>query len=59
MASYIASATNNIRLVVDEITAKEGVTVRLGLIEYRDHPPQVSVYTWILTPKKCNTDEID
>ena len=46
MASYIKSATDNIRLIVDEIVSKEKVTIRLGLIEYRDHPPQVSVYTY-------------
>jgi hypothetical protein len=43
MASYIKNATDNIRLVVDEIATKENVTVRLALIEYRDHPPQVSM----------------
>ncbi len=43
MASYIKTATDNIRLVVDEIVTKENVNVRLALIEYRDHPPQVSM----------------
>lgn len=42
MASYINSAKDNIRFVVEEIVSKEKVTMRLGLIEYRDHPPQVS-----------------
>jgi hypothetical protein len=43
MGAYIKNATDNIRLIVDEIVTKEKVTVRLALIEYRDHPPQVSV----------------
>ena len=43
MGSYIKSATDNIRLIVDGIASKEMVTIRLALIEYRDHPPQVSV----------------
>jgi hypothetical protein len=47
MGSYIKSATDNIRLVVDEIVAKETVTVRLALIEYRDHPPQVSIDVYV------------
>jgi hypothetical protein len=43
MGSYIKSATDNIRLIVDEIVTKEHITIRLALIEYRDHPPQVRV----------------
>ncbi len=43
MASYIKNATDNIRLIVNEIVSKENVNVRLALIEYRDHPPQVSM----------------
>ena len=42
MASYINSAKDNIRFVVEEIVSKENVTMRLALIEYRDHPPQVN-----------------
>lgn len=43
MGSYIASAKNNIRSIIDEIVTKEMITIRLALIEYRDHPPQVCV----------------
>ncbi len=46
MGAYIKSATDNIRLIVDEIVTKEKVTVRLALIEYRDHPPQVSMHVY-------------
>jgi len=41
MGSYIKSATDNIRTIVDEIVSKEKITMRLALVEYRDHPPQV------------------
>ena len=42
MGPYIENAKNNIRSIIDEITAKERLTIRLALIEYRDHPPEVS-----------------
>lgn len=42
MASYIASATDNIRSIVEEIVVSEKSDIRLALIEYRDHPPQVN-----------------
>jgi hypothetical protein len=45
MGSYITSAKDNIRVIIDEIVAKEMITIRLALIEYRDHPPQVCVKT--------------
>ena len=41
MGSYIASATANIRSIVEEIVVSEKCDVRLALVEYRDHPPQV------------------
>ncbi|XP_052076334.1 uncharacterized protein LOC127714309 [Mytilus californianus] len=40
MASYINSAKQNIREIVEEIVASSGSDVRLALIEYRDHSPQ-------------------
>lgn len=43
MGSYIYSATKNIRSIVDEIVTSERSDVRLALIEYRDHPPQVNL----------------
>lgn len=43
MGSYINSATKNIRFIAEEIVANETSDIRLALIEYRDHPPQVSV----------------
>lgn len=48
MGTYIKNATDNIRLIVDEIVTKEKVTVRLALIEYRDHPPQVSMNVYAI-----------
>ena len=43
MGPYIDSATKNIRLIVEEIVTNERSDIRLGLIEYRDHPPQVTL----------------
>jgi hypothetical protein len=43
MGAYIDSATKNIRLIVEEIVTNEQSDIRLALIEYRDHPPQVSI----------------
>ncbi|CAF1211826.1 unnamed protein product [Rotaria magnacalcarata] len=40
MASYIESATSNIRSIVEEIVVSEKSDIRLALVEYRDHPPQ-------------------
>jgi hypothetical protein len=42
MGAYIHSATENIRSIVDEIVTHEQSDIRLALIEYRDHPPQVN-----------------
>jgi hypothetical protein len=42
MGPYIVSATENIRLIVEEIVASEKSDIRLALVEYRDHPPQVN-----------------
>ncbi|KAL4238998.1 hypothetical protein ACF0H5_003702 [Mactra antiquata] len=44
MGSYIDSARDNIRKIVDEIVASEKSDVRLALVEYRDHPPQDSSF---------------
>ena len=41
MGSYIASAIGNIRSIVEEIVVSEKSDIRLALVEYRDHPPQV------------------
>jgi hypothetical protein len=43
MGSYIASATNNIRSIVEEIVVSEKSDIHLALVEYRDHPPQVRI----------------
>ncbi|CAF5217705.1 unnamed protein product, partial [Rotaria magnacalcarata] len=40
MGSYIASATSNIRDIVQEIVISEKSDIHLALVEYRDHPPQ-------------------
>ena len=44
MTSYISSALNNIRTIVEEIVVSEKSDIRLALVEYRDHPPQVNTY---------------
>ncbi|XP_062621871.1 uncharacterized protein LOC134283444 [Saccostrea cucullata] len=44
MSSYINSARDNIRTIVEEIVAGEKSDVRLALVEYRDHPPQDSTF---------------
>lgn len=41
MGSYISSALENIRSIVEEIVVSEKSDVCLALVEYRDHPPQV------------------
>lgn len=40
MGSYIESARENIRFIVEEIVTSEKSDIRLALVEYRDHPPQ-------------------
>lgn len=40
MSSYINTARDNIRKIVEDIVAAEKSDVRLALVEYRDHPPQ-------------------
>lgn len=42
MGAYINSARDNIRSIVEEIVKTERSNVRLALVEYRDHPPQVA-----------------
>ena len=41
MGSYIESARENIRKIVEEIVTSEKSDIHLALVEYRDHPPQV------------------
>lgn len=41
MGSYIDAARDNVRRITEEIVAKETCDVRLALVNYRDHPPQV------------------
>ncbi len=41
MGMYINSAKENIRAIVEEIIVSEKSDIRLALVEYRDHPPQV------------------
>ncbi len=43
MGPYISSALNNIYAIVEEIVVSEKSDVHLALVEYRDHPPQVSI----------------
>ena len=44
MGSYIASAQQTIKDIVQEIVIAEKADVRFALISYRDHPPQESTY---------------
>jgi hypothetical protein len=43
MGMYINSAKDNIRSIVEEIIVSEKSDIRLALVEYRDHPPQVRI----------------
>ncbi|XP_046548784.1 uncharacterized protein LOC124258747 [Haliotis rubra] len=40
MGSYIDSARENIRHIIDQISSAGGRSVHFALVEYRDHPPQ-------------------
>ena len=40
MASYIATARENIRNIVEQLVASEKSDIHLALVEYRDHPPE-------------------
>ncbi len=42
MGPYIVSGMDNIRSIVEEIMVSEKSNIHLALVEYRDHPPQVS-----------------
>jgi hypothetical protein len=42
MGPHIQNAIVQICAIVDEIASEERITARFALIEYRDHPPQVS-----------------
>ncbi|ESO93495.1 hypothetical protein LOTGIDRAFT_74212, partial [Lottia gigantea] len=44
MSSYIKTAQDNIRNIVEEIVAAEKSDIHLALVEYRDHPPQDKTY---------------
>ncbi|UJR16645.1 hypothetical protein I4U23_003545 [Adineta vaga] len=44
MSSYIESARNNIRSIVEDIVRSEKSDIRLALVEYRDHPPQDTTF---------------
>lgn len=44
MGSYINSARDNIRNIVEKIVASEKSEIRLALVNYRDHPPQDSTF---------------
>uniref|UniRef100_A0A6S9E666 VWFA domain-containing protein n=1 Tax=Heterosigma akashiwo TaxID=2829 RepID=A0A6S9E666_HETAK len=44
MGPYIASAQQNVRTIIQELSTKASVDTRFALIEYRDHPPQDSTF---------------
>lgn len=54
MGSYIASATKNIEAICDNIIQSERLrgpgALRVGLIAYRDHPPQDHTYVTKTVP---------
>lgn len=54
MGAYIASATKNICAIVEEIVISEKSDVRIALVEYRDHPPQVRNQQHKKKKKICN-----
>jgi hypothetical protein len=43
MGLYIDSAMDNIRAIIEEIIVTEKSDIRLALVEYRDHKPQVNL----------------
>ncbi|RNA25399.1 Alpha- kinase vwkA [Brachionus plicatilis] len=55
MGSYINHAKKNITNICDEIIKSEKCTLRVGLVNYRDHPPQDSTY---VTQVNQFTDDI-
>ena len=44
MGSYIHSAQQNIKGIIEKIVASENADVQFGLVAYRDHPPQDHTY---------------
>lgn len=44
MGSYIRAAQDNIRGIMEKITAFEQTDARFGLVAYRDHPPQDATF---------------
>ena len=44
MGSYIKTAQQNIRDIVESIVSSEKSNVHLALVEYRDHPPQDATF---------------
>lgn len=44
MSSYLASAQENIKKIIEEIVAGEKSDVQFCLIQYRDHPPQEETF---------------
>lgn len=50
MGSYIASAQQNIRTIIEQIVAAEKADVKFALVAYRDHPPQESSFVTKVYP---------
>jgi hypothetical protein len=50
MGSYIKSAQDNIKSIVEGIIQSEKADVRFALIKYRDHPPQDNTFVTELMP---------
>ncbi|CAH7688973.1 hypothetical protein PPACK8108_LOCUS24022 [Phakopsora pachyrhizi] len=62
MGSYITAATQNIELICSEIINSERLAspecLRIGLIAYRDHPPQEMSYVTIKFEFTSNPKEV-
>jgi hypothetical protein len=58
MGSYIASATQSIVDIVNEIVRSERADVRFGLVAYRDHPPQDSSWITKVFPFSSSTAQM-
>lgn len=56
MDPYIDEARENIVNIVDEVVKTENCTVRLALVEYRDHPPEDETF---ITQKHDFTNSVE
>lgn len=43
MGNFIEAAKRNMINIIDEVSQQNGINIRVGIVEYRDHPPQDSL----------------